>query len=116
MTNEIKKILTSTNKCLLISTFNNDILVLPCNYYFDVLNSDLIITFTAYNNTLNNLLKHPDLTLYITVCDEYQIYYLIIDGNACVSSTAFNQPIPNNNSSYQVNIKIINATCYTEKR
>lgn len=116
MTNEIKKIITSTNKCLLISTINNDIIALPCQYCFDYINLDLIITFDSYNNILNHLINHPNLTLYINVCDEYQIYYLIIDGNACVSSTAFSNPTPKIHSSYQIKVKVNNTTCYTEKR
>ncbi len=116
MTNEIKKILNATNKCLIISSLNNDILVLPCTYSFDIINCNLCIMFSSYNNTLNNIINNPDLTLYITVCDEYQIYYLIIDGEANVSSTSFTNPTPCNNTTYQVKINILNTTCYTEKR
>lgn len=111
---QTREIIEATNKCILITVSNNDVLVVPCNYVFN--NNCLMINFDCYNNTVNNLLNNNQATIYITVCDNNNIYYLILEGCAEISSTSFCTPSINNiNNAYQVKISIDNTVCYFEK-
>lgn len=111
---QTKEILQSTNKCILITLSNNDVLVTPCNYIFH--DNYLTINFDCYNNALSNLINNNQATIYITVCDKENIYYLIVEGCAEVSSTSFCTPSINNiNNQYLIKISIDNTVCYFER-
>lgn len=113
MTSQVNEILNATNKCILITCINNNVNVTPCNYSFK--NNNLLITFDTYNTTIKYLSLNDQASIYITVCDQYKIYYLILDGTCVISSTSFNSPSLNNlNDNYKVCITINNATCYYE--
>ena len=68
-------------------------------------------------NLLDSLNNNNNCIIYITVCDENNVYYIIIKGVPSLSSTSFKCPsIYNQHNNYLIDIEITNIDCYQEKR
>lgn len=120
MNSDLKNKLCAGKKCLLITNRGNSVELGICNYTYQ--RNNIIIKSNNYTNIIDSLNDNEQCYLYITVCDEQYIYYLIINGTATLSSTSFmtpsicNQNNCNNNCNYLINIKINNVDCLKEKR
>ena len=115
MNNEVIKRIKANNKCLLISSYNDDISVGICNYKY--CDNRILIECINYTNLLESLNNNNNCIIYITVCDESNVYYIIIKGVPSLSSTSFKCPsICNQHNNYLTDIEITNIDCYQEKR
>lgn len=115
MNNEMIKRIKANNKCLLVSSYNDDVSVGICNYKY--CDNSILIECINYTNLLESLNNNNNCVIYITVCDESYVYYIIIKGVASLSSTSFRCPsICNQNNRYLIDIEITNIDCYQEKR
>ena len=116
---DLKNKLCAGKKCLLITSNNNLVELGICNYIYQ--NNKITIKSKNYTNVINSLNNDDNCIVYITVCDEEYVYYLIIKGTATLSSTLFQTPSICNqneeiNNYYLINIEINNIDCYKEKR
>ena len=115
MNNEMIKRIKANSKCLLVSCYNDEVSVGICNYRY--IDNRILIECINYTNLLESLNNNDSCIIYITVCDEINVYYIIIKGTASLSSTCFRCPsICNQNNKYLIDIEINNIDCYQEKR
>ena len=115
MNNEMIKRIKANNKCLLVSNYNDEVSVGICSYKY--IDNRILIECINYTNLLESLNNNNNCIIYITVCDEINVYYKIIKGTARLSSTSFRCPsICNQNNKYLIDIEINNIDCYQEKR
>ena len=115
MNQEIINILNNGGKCLIISTYEENTNLGICNYHYSA--NKIWIESVNYTNVIENLKNNSNCIIYITVCDETNIYYLIIRGSATLSSTEFRTPsLYTMSQKYLICISPTDIDLYKEKR